>query len=129
MSVIVDTSVWVEYFRAKRAHALDDLLAEGLVVLAPVVLAEILSAPLTRGERRELTELFATLPLQATPFTHWCAVGELRARLARGGLTVSTPDAHVAQCALDSRSTLWSHDAIFGRIAQKAGFELFGADG
>jgi predicted nucleic acid-binding protein len=49
---------------------------------------------------------------------HWIRVGELRRyRLARG-LPVSTPDAHVAQCALDRDATLLSLDASFGRIAQ-----------
>jgi hypothetical protein len=32
-------------------------------------------------------------------------------------LSVSTPDAHVAQCALDRDGLLLSHDAVFVRIA------------
>jgi len=42
-------------------------------------------------------------------------------------VTVSTPDAHVAQCALDAGALLWSRDGIFQRIAKPAGFRLFGA--
>jgi predicted nucleic acid-binding protein len=45
-------------------------------------------------------------------------VGELRLRLRSGGLSVSTPDAHVAQCALDREALLLSNDRIFGRIAR-----------
>ncbi len=57
------------------------------------------------------------LALSATPVIHWIAVGDLRAMLARRGLTVSTADAHVAQCALDRDALLLSHDAVFTRIA------------
>jgi predicted nucleic acid-binding protein len=41
----------------------------------------------------------------------------LRRRLADRGISVSTPDAHVAQCALDRGALLLSRDAIFTRIA------------
>jgi predicted nucleic acid-binding protein len=33
-------------------------------------------------------------------------------------LSVSTPDAHVAQCALDRAALLLSRDAVFGRVAR-----------
>jgi predicted nucleic acid-binding protein len=125
VSVVVDTSVWVDYFRSAGAPQLDELLGDGLVLLAPVVAAELLSAPLTRAERRDLTALLASLPLHATPFPHWLAVGELRARLAKAGLTVSTPDAHVAQCALDTGALLWSQDAVFSGISRRSTLRLF----
>jgi predicted nucleic acid-binding protein len=125
VSVVVDTSVWVEYFRGSGARELDGLLGDGLVLLAPMVAAELLSAPLTRRERRELTELLATLPWHPTPPSHWYAVGELRARLRLVGIAVSTPDAHVAQCALDSRAALWSRDAIFETMGRKIALSLF----
>ena len=39
----------------------------------------------------------------------------LRAALLRRGLTVSTPHAHVAQCAIDRGALLLTHDAVFLR--------------
>ncbi len=64
-----------------------------------------------------MIDLLTDLKLVATPLAHWIAVGDLRAMLARRGLSVSTPDAHVAQCALDIDALLLSHDAVFTRIA------------
>ena len=64
------------------------------------------------------------LEIADCPLVHWIAVGDLRATLARRGLTVSTPDAHVAQCALDRDALLISHDAIFTRIAPVAALRL-----
>jgi len=127
VSVVVDTSVWVEYLRGSAAREVDVLLNDGLVLLAPLVAAELLSAPLSRTERRDLIALLESLPFHPTPAAHWFSVGELRSRLHRSGLSVSTPDAHVAQCALDAGALLWSHDAIFHRISKPAGLRLFGA--
>ena len=122
--LVVDTSVWVAFFRGEPRPALEDALRVGLVVLPPIVVAELMSAPLRKRQHARLAEVLEGLPLQATPFAHWRAVGELRARLARAGLSVSSPDAHVAQCALDLAAPLWSHDAIFARIAALAPLRL-----
>ena len=125
MSVVVDTSVWVEYFRGSGADELQRLLDDGLVLVAPMVTAELLSAPLTTAERRELTELLTPLAHHPTPVTHWFAVGALRARLSKSGLTVSTPDAHVAQCAIEAGARLWSGNRVFARISRHADLRLF----
>jgi predicted nucleic acid-binding protein len=115
--LVVDTSIWVEFFRGTPLPDLERALADGLVVLAPIVAAELASAPLAARERAKLVDMLRDLPLHETPFTHWIAVGELRAKLARGGLTVSTPDAHVAQCAIDREGLVWSHDRVFEKMA------------
>ena len=65
-----------------------------------------------------IADLFRELPLHETPLAHWIRVGELRRNLREKGLAVSTPDAHVAQCALDRDAVLLSRDAVFGRIAR-----------
>ncbi len=60
------------------------------------------------------------LPLAPTPLEHWLRVGTLRAAAARKGLTVSTPDAHLAQVALDLGGAVWSEDQVFARLAAKS---------
>jgi predicted nucleic acid-binding protein len=125
VSVVVDTSIWVEYLRGNGYVELEALLDEGGVLLAPVVAAELMSPPLARRERASLRALLESLPMHPTPLAHWCAVGELRERLGRRGVAVSTPDAHVAQCALESNGSLWSRDAIFRRVAAASKLRLF----
>lgn len=123
--LVVDTSVWVEFFRGEDLPDLELALREGLVVLPPLVVAELLSAPLRKKQREQLTSLLLDLPMHDTSFDHWCAVGELRARLGKAGLSVSTPDTHVAQTAIDVGGRLWSRDAIFAKIAAKGPLRLF----
>jgi predicted nucleic acid-binding protein len=45
-------------------------------------------------------------------------VGDLRRGLAAKGVAVSTPDAHVAQCAIDRDALLLSRDGVFKEIAK-----------
>jgi predicted nucleic acid-binding protein len=125
--LVVDTSIWVEFFRGTPRPGLEEALQSGLVVLPPVVAAELLSAPLSKTERQSLAGFLDDLPLHPTPLTHWKAVGALRAQLSKKGLSVSTPDAHVAQCAIEARAHLWSNDAIFRKVNRVSPLKLFEA--
>lgn len=126
MSLIVDSSSWISYFAGRRAdEVIDEALAVGQVVMAPIVAAELLSGRLSRTERRDLQALLQALPWCQTDVAHWFRVGELRHMLRRQGLSVSTPDAHVARCALDLDAFLLSEDAIFRKIAPHCGLQIY----
>ena len=119
-ALVVDTSVWVDFFRGRSLPRLEQALQDGDVVLPPIVVVELVSAPLGAGERLRLEGFLRDLPLAPTPLDHWLRVGGLRAAAARKGLTVSTPDAHVAQVARDLGGAVWSQDEVFGRLAAKS---------
>jgi predicted nucleic acid-binding protein len=125
VSVVVDTSVWIEFFRGTGAHELEQLLVDGLVLLPPIVVAELFSAPLRRQEMQGLADALEQLTLHPVPFDHWRSVGQLRAQLARAGISISVPDAHVAQCALETESYLWSFDGIFRTVTKASKLRLF----
>ena len=119
--LVVDTSAWIEWLAGRTfagASAIDESLDAGLVRVPPVVVAELLSAPLRPTQRRELASFLGDLTLVATSFEHWRRVGELRAELSARGLTMSTPDAHVMQCALDEGARLLTRDAVFAKAAR-----------
>jgi predicted nucleic acid-binding protein len=116
-ALVVDTSVWIEFFRGKKYPVLDEALGEARVHLPPIVCAELMSGRMNRAQRAQLLDFLADLPLCDTHLTHWCAVGALRESLQRKGLAVSTPDAHVAQCAIDLGAGLLTRDRVFQRVA------------
>jgi len=39
-------------------------------------------------------------------------------------VTVTTPDAHVAQCALDLDAVLWTEDSVFALLARHTRLRL-----
>ena len=123
-AIVADTSEWIEYFAGRPAPFLEHALTAGLVVLPPIVVAELLSGVRREADRLALEDLLADLRLANVPFQHWRRVGTLRAALLAQGFTVSTPDAHVAQCALDLDAVLLTRDSIFIKIAQQTGLRM-----
>jgi len=122
--VVADTSVWIDFLAARDVPALDEALADGAVVLPPIVVAELISGARRARDRAAIGDLVAHLPVHDTPVAHWIRVGELRRRLLERGVAVSTPDAHVAQCALDRDAVLLARDAVFTRIAGASALRL-----
>lgn len=126
-ALVVDTSSWIAYFAGRGAPEIDEALAEGRVFLTPLVAAEILSGALDARQRADLEDLLSDLPVCDSTLDHWFRVGRLRATLRAKGVSVSTPDAHVAQCVLDYRGTLLTEDRVFEPIARHTGLRLAAA--
>lgn len=116
--LIADTSVWIDFFHGFSVPPLEAALECGMVVLPPIVASELVSGARTPRDLSLVSELLIDLPLHRTPLEHWIRVGELRRDLRTRGLSVSTPDAHIAQCALDLGTVLLSRDRVFRDIAE-----------
>ncbi|OGQ22533.1 MAG: hypothetical protein A2138_18505 [Deltaproteobacteria bacterium RBG_16_71_12] len=124
-ALVVDTSSWISYFAGRSVGPIDAALEEARVHVPVVVVAELLSGTLANKERDALEDLLRSLPLCGHAFEHWARVGALRAGLRRHGLAVSTPDAHVAQVAIELDAELLTEDAIFRKVARHAPLRLF----
>ena len=117
MAVIIDSSVAIDLLHGERLTAVQTALAEGSLVLSPLVVTEVLSGDLSLAQRATFGEFLQDYPMHPTPLEHWINVGNLRRMLAFRGINATIPDAHVAQCALDLDATLLTRDEIFTRIA------------
>ena len=122
--MVVDTSVWIEFFAGSDTQNVEDALAAGVAILPPIVVSELVSGATTPKQREQIGELLQDAPLHETPLDHWIRVGDLRRMLARKGLAVTIPDVHVAQCALDRDAVLLTNDGIFGLIARHTALRL-----
>ena len=125
-ALVIDTSVWIDFFNGGSHPDLEQALQESRAFVAPIVVAELLSGRLAPLEERKLTDGLAMLPLCETPLAHWIRVGRLRSLMSDRGVTISAPDAHVAQCALDLDAQLLTRDRIFERIAKFTALKLAG---
>jgi predicted nucleic acid-binding protein len=121
--VVVDTSVWIDFFGGKGSEELEEALAGGVVVIPPIVVAELVSGA-NAQQRGTIGELLQDAPVHETPLDHWVRVGDLRRDLAKKGVAVTIPDAHVAQCALDRDAVLLTRDALFVQIARHSRLRL-----
>ncbi len=120
MTVLADTSVWVDYLRRGRSgasSALDGLLASGEVVTCGPVVAELMVGAAV-GQRAELWNLLSGLAWSELGRWQWRRVGEVAAALREQGTTVALTDVVIAVAAAEARAALWSRDAGFERITQ-----------
>jgi predicted nucleic acid-binding protein len=123
-ALIVDSSSWIDFFHGIDLPVLEAALERGRVILPPIVVSELISGARAPRDLALVADLLTDLPVHETPLQHWIRVGELRRFCAERGLTVSTPDAHVAQCALDRGAWLLSGDDVFPKIAKLVPLQL-----
>jgi hypothetical protein len=118
--VLVDTSVWIRFFRAKdspEASALDELLSVAAVATCAPIRAEVVSGAPTRREFQRLRALFDSLTALEPPDDLWPRLEDHRFALARRGIQASLIDLTIALTAQTRRVALWTLDGDFQRIA------------
>jgi predicted nucleic acid-binding protein len=120
VTVLPDTSIWVDYLRrgAKaNAAGLDALLATGDAVMCGPVAAELLAGA-ADADRDALWQVLAGLPWVDLGRSEWRRVGEVAAALRRTGAMVALTDIEIAVASVGAGATLWSRDSDFERVAK-----------
>jgi predicted nucleic acid-binding protein len=114
--ILVDTSIWIDYFRDSDDHLRDRLQANN-VCTHPMVLGELACGQF--NARREIFSLLDALPsaVVATD-TEARAFIEQRALMGRG---IGFIDVHLlAATALTGDTRLWTRDKRLHRLAEEA---------
>lgn len=118
MSVLADTSIWVDYLRRGAngpAGQLDGLLQRGSVMVCGPVLAELLAGtPLDRHD--DLWLALGGLPWAELDHEGWRLAGRIASSLRRTGTSAPLTDVLIATACIRSGSSLWTRDADFERI-------------
>ena len=118
MKVLVDSSVWVAYFRGTGdLSAVELLIEEGLVVTNDLILAELTPPLLVRGERK-LIRLLGDI--ERFPLTlDWDGIIQLQVTCIRNGINkVGIPDLIIAQHAMQNNFSLFSMDKHFPLLSK-----------
>ena len=129
MKVLVDSSVWIDYFRTGRGdNRLDGLIDENIVTINDLILCEIVPYLKLRNQSRIIELLNA---IERTELTiHWNQLIDWQYRCLQQGLNgLGIPDLIIAQNAIQHRCTLYSLDRHFEIIKDIANIELFKASG
>ncbi len=117
--VIVDTSVWISYFRASDSPVQSGLrpLLEQDAALAPgIVITELLRGARSQGEFDFLLRTMRQLPRAAVTEDAWVRCGEISYELRRQGVTIGLTDALIAAIAIDGGHEVYTLDTDFGRV-------------
>ena len=127
MTLLLDTSLWIDFTRARSPASLKQFIAP--FVLDPEAhLAEPVRFELLRSARpeesRQLEAQFATLPTLATPADLWQRATILGQACRQIGRTVVSLDLLVAAVALHHNAVLVSFNADFEAIAAVSALRL-----
>ena len=126
--ILVDTSVWLEFFRVRDSlygEALDHLLEEERVCTTNLIKAEIIPGARTPKQFRELKGYFNALPLAAEPASLWEEIIEVQFQLKRKGINgISIPDLIIAVVAKANLKVVFTKDRDFQRIQRALAVEL-----
>lgn len=122
--MIADTSIWIDHFLGKPGDDLDlfrSSLNEGRVVMAPAVLAELLSSTMMTAE---IEKALSEMPFATPASDFWKNVGKLRRHLAKQGTNASLADCLVVQSCLERDLPLITRDQGIKKFARKVGLVL-----
>jgi predicted nucleic acid-binding protein len=124
--VLVDTAVWIEYYRGAEdvVRDLDALMEAGRVVLLPLVLGELLRGARGDKEVAAINEMGVTFPAIEPPEDAWQKAGLLCFRMRRKGFFPGLADAYVAICVSSAGALVWSLDEHLVEIRDKSGLGL-----
>ncbi len=108
MSVLVDTSIWIEYFRkGNDFEKLDFLIDENLVVTNDLILAELVPFLKNRDHRKLIKLLYNINRLEL--IINWEKIIEYQYKCLKNGINgVGIPDLIVAQNAKQNHCKIYS---------------------
>lgn len=125
MSVLVDSSIWVEYFRGSaKDERLDFLIEENLVVVNDLILAELIPALHLKRQRKLIGLMREILcpPLEAD----WDDLIQMQIACLRHGVNkIGIPDLLIAQHAIQNRLELYTRDKHFSLMAKHVPLTLY----
>ena len=127
-NVLVDTSIWIEYFNkpdSRAGESLENLLKERRVFCAGVVLTELLQGAKIEREFKLILESVTALPFLETKLTTWIDAGRISFSLRKKGITIPVTDIIVASLALESHCLIFTLDPHFKKIP---GIKLYPED-
>lgn len=127
MARLIDSSLWVDFTRAKSPPALKAAilpwLQDSAASLCEPVAFEVLRHA-TPAERKQIEAYFSTFPLLATPATLWRDAAGLGRRCRAKGSTPGSLDLLIAALALHHKAEIITFDSDFSLIAQAAPLQI-----
>jgi len=113
--VLVDTSVWIEFFRRTDPFysAVSGLMDEKRVCCAGIILAELIQGAKSAKELQVLRDFRQIFPFIEESVDLWQAAGELSNTLLRKGKSVGLSDCYLAVAAKTNRLKVFTLDKHF----------------
>jgi len=125
MKVLIDSSVWIDYFRSgDKTNDLDYLIDDNIVYINDLILTELV--PYLRLQRQTpLIEVINEIPkLQLT--IDWQQIQDFQFTCLKNGINgIGIPDLIIAQNAIQNESLIYSLDKHFRLLSDTIHLKLY----
>ena len=121
MMILVDTTVWIDFFAARSlSHvvALETIIKRREnICICGIILAEVLQGIRKDTEFRKTRDLFKTLILLPMPYTVFLRSAGIYRKLRKIGITIRKPlDCMIASVAIENDIPLLHNDKDFSPL-------------
>jgi len=116
--IIVDTSVWIEYFKNNQKYVPfieDSLNLENILISGPII-SELLHGVKSEKEYKLLSESISAVPCAECVYDDWIKTGETLYNLKKKGITVPLTDALISVIAIRYDASILTLDKHFRSI-------------
>ena len=117
-NIIVDTSVWIEYFRNNNDFVgfIEDNLSLDNIRITGLIISELLHGVKSSGEYLLLSEAIKAIPYVECDYMDWLKTGEILFNLKKKGKTVPLSAALISAIALRIDASVLTLDSHFREI-------------
>lgn len=125
MEVLIDTSIWIDYFRGDgNSEEIDFLVDENLIITNELILAELL--PFIRVKKEvKLANLLQSINVKSLNI-RWNEIIEYQTTCLKNGANgIGIPDLIIAQNALQNDSKVYALDKHFRLLSEILGVQLY----
>ena len=125
--VLIDTSVWIEYFRNTRSGLLkqiDEMLSQSSVYVPKVVIAELVQGAHSGKELSVIQDFIDAFTVVGEGTDTWLKAGKLSYLLRKKGKTVSLTDCYIATIAAEQNCAILTLDKHFKDIEKESKVNL-----
>jgi hypothetical protein len=125
--ILVDTSVWIEFFRKKEPwySAISVLMDDKRICCSGIILAELIQGAKSEKELEVLRDFRHVFEFLDESTDLWQAAGELSNTLQRKGKSVGLSDCYLAASAKAHKVKILTLDKHFDVIKGAAGIGLY----
>jgi len=108
MKYIVDSSIWIDYFKGgKSSFELDDLIDNNIIAVNEIILTELIPALAVRKHNKVIKLLNSIHKLDLN--IDWGDIVKMQTKcLASGYNGVGIPDLIIAQNAIQNKYSVWT---------------------
>ena len=126
--ILVDTSVWIEYFREPETEIgaiLDAIMDDHEVFVPKVVLAELMQGAKSSREVAVIGDFLEAFHIIDQGCETWLKAGRLAYDLKKKGKTIHLTDCYLAVLALENDCQVFTLNRHFEEIEGLAGIKLW----